>query len=89
MEVGVQISGNVRLPGTESTFTQDVSSCGARVITTRRWSLDDHLRIASLPGGFESTARVAYCQPLRGQGYAIGLQFLDQAGRWVVPSADE
>jgi len=27
---------------------------------------------------------VAYCQPLSGQGYAVGLEFLEQTGRWVV-----
>ncbi len=84
MEVAVQIAGNERVPGVETTFTENVSSRGARVVTVRRWQPEDRLTIASLPGDFRAIARVAYCQPLRGEGFAIGLEFLEPAGRWVV-----
>jgi len=91
MEVAVHLSGNPQAPGVEMTFTEDVSSRGARVVTVRRWQPDDHVVIASLPGDFRATARVAYCQPRRGEGFAIGLEFLEPAGRWVVnaPPAQE
>ncbi len=82
--MAVQISGNERVPGVETTFTENVSSRGARVMTVRRWLPNDRLTIASLPGDFRATARVAYCQPLRGSGFAIGLEFLEPAGQWVV-----
>ena len=85
MEVAVQISGHKRAPGIETTFTENVSSRGARVVTVRRWQPEDRLTFASLPGDFRATARVAYCQPLRGDGFAIGVEFLEPAGRWVVP----
>ncbi len=89
MEVMVQISGNERTPGVETTFTENVSSRGARVATMRRWQPNDRLTIASLPGDFRATARVAYCRPVRGNGFAIGLEFLEPAGQWVVhPPAD-
>jgi hypothetical protein len=84
MAVGVQISGNAQAPGVETTFTENVSSRGARVVTVRRWRPEDRLTIASLPGDFRATARVAYCQPMRGDGFAIGVEFLEPAGRWVV-----
>jgi hypothetical protein len=29
-------------------------------------------------------ARVAYCQPLQGDGFAVGVEFLEAKGRWVV-----
>ncbi len=91
MEVAVQLSGNRQAPGVEMTFTEDVSSRGARVVTVRRWQPNDRVLIASLPGDFRATARVAYCQPRRGEGFAIGLEFLEPAGRWVVnaPPAQE
>jgi hypothetical protein len=91
MEVAVQLSGNQHTPGVETTFTQDVSSRGARVVTVRRWQPNDRVVIASLPGDFRATARVAYCQPLRGVGFAIGLEFLEPDGRWVIspPQARE
>lgn len=44
--------------------------------------------VASLPGGFRAKARVAYCQRLRDVGFAIGLEFLEPSGQWVIdPSA--
>jgi hypothetical protein len=88
MEVGVHLSGNNRLPGIETTFTQNVSSRGACVITSRRWRTGDRVRIASLAGDFRAIARVAYCQNVRGDGYLIGVEFLEPAGNWVVPPAD-
>ncbi len=86
MEVAVQISGHPHTPGVETTFTENVSSRGARVVTVRRWHPEDRLTIASLPGGFRAIARVAYCRPLRGRGFAIGVEFLEPAGQWVVRS---
>jgi hypothetical protein len=88
MAVGVQISGHAKVPGTEATFTDDISSHGARVGTVRRWRINDRLRIASLPGDFKATARVAYCLSARGQGFVIGLEFLEPVGQWIVPPAD-
>ena len=84
MEMVVRISGHGEHPGMETTFTENVSSRGARVVTIRRWQTGDHLTFASLPGDFRTAARVAYCQSLRGRGFAIGLEFLEPAGRWVI-----
>lgn len=87
MAVAVQIAGNEKIPGVETTFTENVSSRGARVVTMRCWKTDDRLTIASLPGGFRATARVAYCEPVRGEGFAIGLEFLEPDGQWVIDPA--
>jgi hypothetical protein len=84
MAVAVQLSGNERLPGVETTFTENVSARGARVVTTRRWQTDDRVLMISLPGDFRARARVAYCQRVRDAGYAIGLEFLEPSGNWVV-----
>ena len=84
MEVAVQIAGHERLPGVETTFTENVSSRGARVVSIRRWRINDRLHLATLPGNFQATARVAYCQPMRGNGFAIGLEFLEPSGHWVI-----
>ncbi len=87
MEVGVQISGHAKLPGVETTFTQNVSSNGARVLSMRPWRPNDRLWIATLTGAFRSLARVAYCQPQRQSGFAIGLEFLEPDGSWVIANA--
>ncbi len=84
MEVGVDISGHARVPGTEATFTQNVSARGARVLSVRRWKMNDHLVITMRTGSFQSIARVAYCQPVPQAGYAVGIEFLAPRGQWVV-----
>jgi hypothetical protein len=86
MEVAVVLDGHAQMPGAESTFTENVSARGARVVTIRRWQKNEQVTLASRAGDFRSSARVAYCQSLRGQGYVIGVEFLDPRGRWVVES---
>ena len=86
MEIPVVLEGHRDAPGTESTFTENVSARGARVTSTRHWDKDACLTFASRTGEFRSSARVAYCQPLHGDGYAIGVEFLEPMGRWVVQS---
>lgn len=71
------------MPGVETTFTENVSSHGARVSTIRLWRTNEVLEVASLPGDFHALARVAYCES-QSEGFAIGLEFLEPSGRWVV-----
>ena len=84
MEIPVVLDGHRQMPGVESTFTENVSARGARVVSTRRWEHGERLTFASRTGEFRSTARVAYCHPLQGDGFAIGVEFLEPKGRWVV-----
>lgn len=86
MEVAVVLEGHEECPGAERTFTENVSVRGARILSVRHWAPNDRLTVLSAAGRFRSKARVAYCQSLRGEGYAIGVEFLDPAGRWVVQS---
>ncbi len=83
MTVAVHISGREPGLGVETTFTENVSSRGARVSSIRRWRRNDTVKIESLPGDFCATARVAYCRP-QSEGFVIGLEFLEPTGRWVV-----
>lgn len=87
MEIPVVLDGHRQIPGVEATFTENVSPKGARVVSIRRWDKGAQLNLASRTGEFRSAARVAYCQPLHGDGYAIGVEFLETEGRWVVQSA--
>jgi hypothetical protein len=86
MEIPVVLDGHRETPGVESTFTENVSARGARVVSVRRWDKNESLTLVSRTGEFRSSARVAYCQPLHGDGYAIGVEFLEPMGRWVVQS---
>jgi hypothetical protein len=83
MAIAVHLSGKGNAPGVETTFTENVSSRGARVASIRRWHINEKLEIKSLPGDFCAVARVAYCQP-QDEGFVIGLEFLEPSGRWVV-----
>jgi len=83
MEVPVQISGHSEMPGIEMTFTQNVSSRGARVLTTRRWRQHDMVMVSS-PSGFKSPGRVAYCESARGESFVIGVELLQPTGDWVI-----
>jgi len=87
MEIGVYLEGNRQVPGAEATFTENVSARGARVVSVRRWEMNDHLTLISRNGEFRSSARVAYCQPLQCDGFAIGVEFLEPKGRWIVQNA--
>jgi hypothetical protein len=84
MEIPVVLDGHRQTPGSESTFTENVSARGARVVSVRHWEKGEHLMFASHTGEFRSAARVAYCQTRHGHGYAIGVEFLEPKGRWVV-----
>lgn len=77
MEIPVVLEGHRQIPGVEATFTENVSGKGARVVSTRRWDKGAQVLFASRTGEFRSAARVAYCQPLHGDGYAIGVEFLE------------
>lgn len=87
MEVGVRISGHSALPGTETTFTQNVSPRGARVLSTRPWKINDRMVISTMTGSFRSTARVAYCAMTPDSQFAVGLEFIEPNGKWVVDQA--
>src|SRR3979490_1506222 len=84
MEIPVLLDGHRRTPGMESTFTENVSAPGARGVSGRNWEKGETLALVSRTGEFRSSARVAYCQPLHGDGYAVGVEFLETKGRWVV-----
>jgi hypothetical protein len=86
MEIPVVLDGQGSAPGAESTFTENVSARGARVVSTRRWQQNEQLTFGLCTGEFRSSARVAYCQPLHGDGYAVGVEFIEPKGRWVVQS---
>jgi len=84
MEVGVKLAGKIEQDEAETTFTENVSSRGARVLSAQRWKINEHLTIATLPGSFRAKARVAYCESVPGSGFAVGLEFMDAVGTWVV-----
>jgi hypothetical protein len=76
---------DVRTPAQEG-VTENVSSRGARVVTSRAWQPNERLNVRSLLGNFRSRARVVYCQPLGNGTFVIGLQLFAAAGDWRSPA---
>ena len=73
--VGLELSGPVEPLIYETTFTENVSRHGARVVTKRRWSPNDSVLVKLPQESLPSRARITYCQPLKGDEFAMGLQF--------------
>ena len=73
--VGLELSGPDEPPIYETTFTENVSRHGARVVTKRCWSPNDSVLVKLPQESLPSRARITYCQPLEGDEFAMGLQF--------------
>ncbi len=73
--VGLELSGPDKPLIYETTFTENVSRHGARVVTKRRWSPNDSVLVKLPQESLPSRARITYCQPLKGDEFAMGLQF--------------
>jgi len=67
----------------EITFTENVSPHGARVLTKRSWSPDESVLVKLPQEGCPSRARVTYCQPLKEDEFATGLQFSVLVYDWM------
>ena len=81
--VELELSGPDEPPVYEITFTENVSRHGARVLAKRRWSPNDSV-LVKLPQEFlPSRARITYCQPLKGDEFAMGLQFSSVVYDWI------
>jgi hypothetical protein len=76
MKVTALLVGRHGRLGVETGLTENVSSRGARVISSSEWLLDDTILLA-LPGfHFTSAARVAYCDSLGDGQFGTGLEFV-------------
>jgi hypothetical protein len=73
--IGLELSGPDEPLIYEITFTENVSRHGARVITKRRWSPNDRVLVKLPQERLSSHARITYCQSLKGDEFAMGLQF--------------
>ncbi len=53
-------------------LTENVSTHGARVVSTNPWKLNERLNLWSLPGDFRARARVVYSHTHLGMGLMFG-----------------
>ncbi|MGB2901447.1 MAG: PilZ domain-containing protein [Candidatus Acidiferrum sp.] len=62
--------------------TENISTHGARVVSSKPWKRNERLNLHSVQGHFRARARVAYCEPLGVNSFAIGLRLLAATGKW-------
>jgi hypothetical protein len=62
----------------EMTFTENVSTSGARVTTARHWQPGTRVLVTLLRIGVRSEGRVAYCQRKESGDFAIGVELSAQ-----------
>jgi len=63
-------------------ITENVSSHGARIVSSQPCKAKERLNLRSLRGDFRARARVVYCEPVGPHSFAIGLQLVAAAGNW-------
>lgn len=68
--------------GIEKTITQNVSSHGVRVLTSRPLQPQERLVATTADGEIRMHARVVYCQGLPDGHFAVGLQFHEGYVNW-------
>jgi hypothetical protein len=81
--VGLELSGLDEPIVYETTFTENVSPHGARVVTKRHWRPNDSVLVKLPQECLPSRARITYCQPLKGDEFALGLQFSLPVYSWI------
>lgn len=63
--------------GKELTYTDNISSHGARVFSCRYWQKGELVQMTPIKGRAPIQAKIAYCQKLADGRYGIGLNFRD------------
>jgi hypothetical protein len=81
--VGLKLAGPDEPLAYEVTFTENISRHGARVITNRRWRPNDNVLVKLPDECLPSRARITYCQPLKGDEFAMGLEFSLAVYDWI------
>lgn len=74
---------NSRVPQeAEAAVTENVSACGVRASTSKRWQPGETLQISRSLSKFHLPARVAYCHQLSKDRFCVGLSFTSPYAGW-------
>jgi hypothetical protein len=71
----------VSTDGEERTYTDNISSSGARVYSIRPWQLGDAVQVTPRNDG-PARGNVVYCQTLQDGRFIIGVKFQDCPITW-------
>jgi hypothetical protein len=67
----------------EAAIAENVSARGMRVATEHVWRPGDRVLLSSPESGFQTQARVVYCQRLENNKFAIGLELVARLRDWA------
>ena len=84
MTLAVNISNQQQSAGVETTFTENVSAHGARILSTRHWRPGRPAVICIAARGFSCERAGVYCRPQRNHEFAVGIEFLEPVARWLL-----
>lgn len=82
--VEVQLLSTHAILINEFVLTENVSRYGARVVTKTLWQPNQDVTVKLLRKNLSNPARVAYCNPVREEEFAVGLQFSYPVASWRV-----
>ena len=68
----------------ESALTENVSSRGLRVRTERPWTRDTLVIVLTCESQLWARGRIAYCQAMSDDTFAIALELLAQTGASII-----
>ena len=68
----------------ELASAENVSPDGVRVATQRSWPPGSRVLVKSSGGDLWARARVVYCKAIGPKSFALGLEFLDRTGEWIM-----
>jgi hypothetical protein len=68
--------------GAEVTYTDNVSSHGARVVSNRPWQPGEVAQVTSLKDEITIRGKVVYCHKLQDNRYLVGLNFQGRDVTW-------
>ena len=68
----------------EIALTENVSRHGARVVTKTQWLPNQDVTVKLLRKNLSNRARVAYCNPVKEEEFAVGLEFSYPVASWTV-----
>ena len=88
VEVELEIATPREPPFYENSSTENTSSHGARITSSKRWQPHEHV-LVRLPFKQEpSHARITYCDALPTNAFAVGLQLSSPVDDWLVSDDD-
>ena len=84
----VRLSRMHHLPATEeeTTYTDNVSPHGARLLSINRWQPGEQAQVTTVKEGSSILGEVIYCERLGSGRFCIGMKFQERPVAWPILS---